>query len=57
MEPLRQEVESVIAESGWTKLGLTRMRKLDSFLKETMRVKSSDSKLAHGAPSLPHLSG
>ena len=57
MEPLRQEVESIIAESGWTKLSMTRMRKLDSFLKETMRVNSNDSKLAHGPPSLLHLSG
>ena len=53
MEPLRQEVESIIAEYGWTKMAITRMRKIDSFLKETVRIKSNDSKIAYSSPSLP----
>jgi Cytochrome P450 len=38
IEPLRQEVEDVIAEEGWTKAGIDKMRKLDSFLRETQRI-------------------
>ena len=38
IQPLREEIESVIAEEGWTKVAMTRMRKLDSFLKENQRV-------------------
>ena len=37
IEPLREEVERVIAEDGWTKQSMTKMRKLDSFLKEVQR--------------------
>src|SRR5579863_5148810 len=35
IEPLRQEADTVIAEEGWTKAGIDKMRKLDSFLRET----------------------
>jgi hypothetical protein len=38
IEPLRQEAESVIAEEGWTKVGVDKMHKLDSFLRETQRI-------------------
>jgi hypothetical protein len=38
IEPLRQEVESVVAEEGWTKVGMDKMHKIDSFLRETQRV-------------------
>ncbi|KAI0287733.1 cytochrome P450 [Russula brevipes] len=38
IEPLRQEVEAVVAEEGWTKAGMDKMHKLDSFLRETQRV-------------------
>ncbi|KAI6043534.1 cytochrome P450 [Pisolithus marmoratus] len=36
-EMLRGEVEMVVKEHGWTKAALTRMRKIDSFLKEVQR--------------------
>ena len=36
--PLRQEAEDAIAEEGWTKAGVDKMRKLDSFVRETQRV-------------------
>ncbi|KAF5351080.1 hypothetical protein D9756_008457 [Leucocoprinus leucothites] len=36
--PLRQEIEEAVAEEGWTKNGLDKMIKLDSFIKETMRM-------------------
>ncbi|KAF5350899.1 hypothetical protein D9758_010538 [Tetrapyrgos nigripes] len=37
-EPLRKEVEAVIAKEGWTKVGMVQMRLLDSFLKESERL-------------------
>ncbi|KIP04651.1 hypothetical protein PHLGIDRAFT_109308 [Phlebiopsis gigantea 11061_1 CR5-6] len=38
MEPMREEVEAVIAHDGWCKASLQKMRKVDSFLKECQRV-------------------
>jgi len=38
IEPLRQEVEAVVAEEGWTKVAMDKLHKIDSFLKETQRV-------------------
>jgi hypothetical protein len=38
IEPLRGEVDAVIAEEGWTKAGIDKMHKIDSFLRETQRV-------------------
>ncbi|KAH6904042.1 cytochrome P450 [Coprinopsis sp. MPI-PUGE-AT-0042] len=37
IEPLREEVEEIIDEFGWTKEAMGRMRKLDSFLRESSR--------------------
>ncbi|KAJ7081018.1 cytochrome P450 [Mycena epipterygia] len=36
--PLRQEVERVIAEEGWTKTALGKMHQIDSFLRESQRM-------------------
>ncbi|KAM5542434.1 hypothetical protein V8D89_003893 [Ganoderma adspersum] len=36
--PLREEVESVVAAEGWSKASIGKMRKLDSFFKESMRL-------------------
>ncbi|KAI6039988.1 cytochrome P450 [Pisolithus marmoratus] len=36
-QELRNEVETVVSEHGWTKGALSKMRKVDSFLKETLR--------------------
>ncbi|KAJ3755699.1 cytochrome P450 [Lentinula raphanica] len=38
VQPLREEVESIVAELGWTKAAMGKMHKLDSFLKETQRL-------------------
>jgi cytochrome P450 len=38
IEPLRQDVEAAVAEEGWTKAGLDKMYKIDSFLRETQRL-------------------
>ncbi|KAI0278605.1 cytochrome P450 [Russula aff. rugulosa BPL654] len=38
IEPLREEVDAVIREEGWTKAGIDKMYKIDSFLRETQRL-------------------
>jgi hypothetical protein len=38
VEPLRKEVDAVIKEEGWTKAGIDKMYKIDSFLRETQRL-------------------
>ncbi|KAI9880172.1 MAG: hypothetical protein M1830_004991 [Pleopsidium flavum] len=39
IQPLRAEIEQILKEDGdWQKNGLTKMRKLDSFLKESQRM-------------------
>ncbi|KAI5119872.1 hypothetical protein M0805_008543 [Coniferiporia weirii] len=37
IEPLREEAERVIETEGWTKAAMGKMRKIDSFLKESQR--------------------
>ncbi|CDO73436.1 hypothetical protein BN946_scf185013.g71 [Trametes cinnabarina] len=37
LQPLREEIESIVNEEGWTKTGLGKMWKLDSFLRESQR--------------------
>ncbi|KAI6098493.1 cytochrome P450 [Pisolithus sp. B1] len=38
VQPLREEVEAVIRQHGWTKEAIALMRKVDSFLAETLRL-------------------
>ncbi|KAL5531375.1 hypothetical protein ACEPAG_4252 [Sanghuangporus baumii] len=38
IEPIREEVERVIKENGWSKVAMTKMWKLDSFMKESQRM-------------------
>lgn len=38
VQPLRDEVETIVAQEGWTKASLSKMKLLDSFLKESMRT-------------------
>lgn len=40
---MRREVEDAVAEDGWTKSALQKMRKVDSFLKESQRLNSLGS--------------
>jgi len=37
-KPLREEVEEVIEREGWTKAGIDQMHKIDSFIKESLRL-------------------
>lgn len=39
IEPMREEAIRVLSQYGWQKAALTEMRLLDSFLKETQRIK------------------
>ncbi|KAK7058630.1 hypothetical protein VNI00_002266 [Paramarasmius palmivorus] len=43
VEPLRREVEEAIREDGWSKVAMGKMRTLDSFLKESMRVSNTNA--------------
>jgi hypothetical protein len=38
VQPLREEIETVIQEQGWSKASISEMTKLDSFVKEMMRL-------------------
>ena len=38
IQPLREEVEAIVAAEGWTKAAMGKMWKIDSFLKESQRV-------------------
>lgn len=37
-QPMREEVQAVINEEGWTKVAVGKLWKLDSFLKESQRL-------------------
>ena len=54
MEPLRQEVDAVVKEEGWTKAGIDKMYKIDSFVRETLRV---DGLTIRSLNSFPSISG
>uniref|UniRef100_A0A8H7Y572 Cytochrome P450 n=1 Tax=Psilocybe cubensis TaxID=181762 RepID=A0A8H7Y572_PSICU len=41
--PLRKEVEQIVAREGWNKHSLDRMLKVDSFVKESMRMSNISS--------------
>ncbi|KAF5363979.1 hypothetical protein D9756_000020 [Leucocoprinus leucothites] len=43
IEPLRDEIASVVAKEGWTKSAIEQMRKLDSFVKESQRLYGGDA--------------
>ena len=38
IEPLRREAEAVVGEEGWTRAGMDKMHKIDSFVRETQRM-------------------
>jgi len=41
LEPLRQEIETALADEGWTKAGMDKLHKLDAFMRETQRIDST----------------
>ena len=40
IEPLRHDVETAVAEEGWTRAAMDKMLKVDSFLRESQRISS-----------------
>ena len=38
VEPMRKELEAVIGEEGWSKASINKLLKLDSFVKESLRL-------------------
>ncbi|PPQ64529.1 hypothetical protein CVT26_002068 [Gymnopilus dilepis] len=38
--PMRQEIESLVRQDGWSKESIERMHRVDSFIKESMRLES-----------------
>ena len=42
IEPLRHNVETAVAEEGWTKAGMDKMHMIDSFVRETQRLDDMD---------------
>ena len=53
IQPLREEVETVVAQEGWTKQAMQRMRKVDSFLKECQRMDGLGSRACLRVASAP----
>ena len=43
IELLRHDVETAVAEEGWTKAGMDKMHMIDSFVRETQRLDDMDS--------------
>jgi cytochrome P450 len=50
VESLRHDVETAVSKEGWTKAGMDKMHKIDSFIRETQRVDDLNSCLL-GYPS------
>ncbi|EJD07464.1 cytochrome P450 [Fomitiporia mediterranea MF3/22] len=40
--PIREEIEQVIKEEGWSKVAMAKMWKLDSFMKESQRINGAN---------------
>jgi hypothetical protein len=53
IESLRQEVDAVIREEGWTKAGIDKMYKVDSLLRETQRLDGFTPRSLYSSPSIP----
>jgi len=53
VEPLREEIDAVVKEEGWTKAGIDKMHRIDSFLRETQRLDGLAICLLHSFLSIP----
>jgi hypothetical protein len=49
IQPLREEVEVIVNEQGWTKASIFNMRKLDSFFREAQRLAGFSPSEEHSA--------
>jgi cytochrome P450 len=46
-EEVRVEVEGIHRQDGWSKSGVDKMQRVDSFLKETMRLETSTNNASY----------
>lgn len=53
IQPMREEVEAVVSEEGWTKASMSKLYKVDSFLKESQRFTGLASRTQLFYPWLP----
>ena len=47
LAPLREEVDEILECDGWSKDGLSKMRKVDSFIREILRYNSLSSSASY----------
>ena len=50
---MRDEVDAVVADEGWSKLAMQKMRRVDSFLKECQRIYGLGSSASFLSLSFP----
>ncbi|KAJ3570466.1 hypothetical protein NP233_g4384 [Leucocoprinus birnbaumii] len=43
VKPLREEISDIINKEGWTKISMEKLKKLDSFVKESQRLHGSEA--------------
>ncbi|KAF5384086.1 hypothetical protein D9615_003288 [Tricholomella constricta] len=53
IKPLREEIERVVSQEGWTKLAMGELLKLDSFLKESQRLSGLGPQTVHVFTRIP----
>jgi hypothetical protein len=54
LAPLRAEAEGAVEQYGWTKEAMNKMRGLDSFLKESSRMRGTGSSSSLSLSSFSH---
>jgi len=51
---MRKEIESIVSREGWSKSSLDKMHKLDSFIKESLRMSGMPSGTYSSASKYMH---
>lgn len=44
---LREEVDAIVGEDGWTKNAMQKLKKLDSFMRESQRMNGISNRRVH----------
>lgn len=50
-QPLREEAEAILQKDGYTKTAMSKMRKLDSFLRESLRFNGITACMSLASPT------
>jgi hypothetical protein len=53
---MRQEIDEITAEMGWTKDAISHMHRLDSFMRECQRINPLGARTSRPTTLYPHLS-